>query len=274
MEKVLTLKIEKFSNSGEGIARHEGFVIFVENALPNDVVRVEVIKENKHFAKAKILEIIEPSEGRIKPFCALYNACGACSLQNAAYDFQLKLKKEIVQDAIKILSILVIVLGALCVLVWGLNTVSQNKTLTSKFIHYQIERLLDLDSEVENPHAYLDWDLQYKIRADRLSFIQDGSELVKVEDVNVNVFLPYMLFKKIYITNMSGSNLFVDFERYKDGKINIIEIFNIKSFFDVYFRNSSISIDRYFFRFTDKFHTPEEKFFVSGDNIFLNKCKL
>ena len=101
MEKILTLKIEKFSNSGEGIARHEGFVIFVENALPDDVVKVEIIKENKHFARAKILEIIEPSEGRTKPFCALYNACGACSLQNAAYDFQLKLKKEIVQDAIK-----------------------------------------------------------------------------------------------------------------------------------------------------------------------------
>ncbi len=101
MEKILTLKIEKFSNSGEGIARHEGFVIFVENALPDDVVKVEIIKENKHFARAKILEIIEPSEGRTKPFCALYNACGACSLQNATYDFQLKLKKEIVQDAIK-----------------------------------------------------------------------------------------------------------------------------------------------------------------------------
>ena len=172
---------------------------------------------------------------------------------------------------IKILSILVIVLGTLGVLVWGLNTVSQNKTLTSKFIHYQIERLLDLDSEVENPHAYLDWDLQYKIRADKLSFIQNGNELVTIDDINVNVFLPYMLLKKIYITHMSGSNLFVDFERYENGKINIIEIFNIKSFFDVYFRNSSISIDRYFFRFTDKAHSPEEHFGVTGENIFLNK---
>lgn len=101
MEKVLTLKIEKFSDSGEGIARIDGFVVFVENALPGDIVKVEILKENKTFARAKILEIIEPSKGRVKPFCALYNACGACSLQNASYDFQLELKREIVQDAIK-----------------------------------------------------------------------------------------------------------------------------------------------------------------------------
>ena len=101
MEKIQTLKIEKFSNSGEGIARVDGYVVFVENALPNDVVKVEIIKENKNFAKAKILEIIEPAKGRIKPFCPLYNACGACSLQHADYELQLKLKKEIVQDAMK-----------------------------------------------------------------------------------------------------------------------------------------------------------------------------
>ena len=90
MEKIQTLKIEKFSNSGEGIARVDGYVVFVENASPNDVVKVEIIKENKNFAKAKILEIVEPAKGRIKPFCPLYNACGACSLQHADYELQLK----------------------------------------------------------------------------------------------------------------------------------------------------------------------------------------
>ncbi|MCR4881700.1 MAG: hypothetical protein K6A44_07105 [bacterium] len=172
---------------------------------------------------------------------------------------------------IKILSIMVFILGALGILVWGLNTVSQNKTLTSKFIHFQIERLLDLDSEVENPHAYLDWDMQYKIRADKLSFIQNNSDLVTMEDVNLSVFLPYMLLKKIYITQMNVSNLFVDAQRYDKDKINIIEIFNIKSFFDIYFRNSEISVNRYFIKFIDTYHQPEEKIFITGDNIFLSK---
>ncbi len=101
MDKIQTVKIEKFSNSGEGIAKLDGYVVFVENALPGDVVRIEIIKENKNFAKAKILEIIESAKGRTKPFCPLYNACGACSIQHAAYEFQLELKKQIVQDAIK-----------------------------------------------------------------------------------------------------------------------------------------------------------------------------
>ncbi len=101
MEKIQTLKIEKLSSTGEGIARLKGYVIFVENAVPEDIVEVEIIKENKNFAKAKILKIITPSKFRTKPFCAIYNACGACSLQHIDYGTQLKFKKEIVQDAIK-----------------------------------------------------------------------------------------------------------------------------------------------------------------------------
>ncbi len=101
MEKFVDLKIENFSSSGEGIARKDGYVIFVENALPAEVVRAEILKENKNFAKARVVEILEPSSGRVKPFCALYNACGSCSLQHADYELQLKLKKEIVQDAMK-----------------------------------------------------------------------------------------------------------------------------------------------------------------------------
>jgi len=101
MDKFQTLKIESFSNSGEGIGKLDGFVVFVENALPDELVEVEVIKENKNFAKAKILNILEPSKHRTAPFCALYNACGACSLQYADYNYQLELKKIIVQDAMK-----------------------------------------------------------------------------------------------------------------------------------------------------------------------------
>ena len=101
MDKIQTVKIENFSNQGDGIARVDGFVIFVQNALPGDVVKIEIQKENKHFARAKILEIIEPSTGRTEPFCHLYNPCGACSLQHAKYAFQLELKKQIVQDSLK-----------------------------------------------------------------------------------------------------------------------------------------------------------------------------
>ena len=147
-------------------------------------------------------------------------------------------------------SIVIFALGIVGILVWGVNLLSQNTALTTKIITSQIHRLLDLDSEVENPRAYVDWDLQYKIRADKLTFIHENEDLLSVENLQVNVFLPYFALKKIYITQMVGENLYVDFERTKDNKLNIIEIFNITGFFKVFFSNSSISIDKYFFKFT------------------------
>jgi len=101
MDKIQTLKIETFSSSGEGIAKIDGYIVFVDSALPNEVVEVEIYKQNKSFAKAKILKIITPSQYRVNPFCRLYNACGSCSLQYVDYDYQLKLKKIIVEDAMK-----------------------------------------------------------------------------------------------------------------------------------------------------------------------------
>jgi len=172
------------------------------------------------------------------------------------------------------LSILLFAIGAIAIFVWVLNTLSQNKALTTKIITYQIDRLLDLDSEVINPHAYLDWDLQYKIRADKLTFINNKKDLVAVDDIQLNVFVPYLALRKIYITNMSGKNLYMDFERYENKKINIIEIFNITGFFKIYFHNSTISIDKYFFRFRDNAHKPSENMVITGHNILFSKFTL
>ena len=90
--------IEKLSNLGYGIAKQDGFVIFVEGACPEDKVKIRITKKNKNFANAKIIEIVEPSQHRIKPICPMQKICGACQLQFIDYDYQLKLKKEIVID--------------------------------------------------------------------------------------------------------------------------------------------------------------------------------
>lgn len=97
--EILEVKIEKLSNLGFGIAKVDGYVIFVEGACPNDVVKIRVGKKNKTYANAKVLEIIKPSLYRITPFCPMQKVCGACQLQFIDYKYQLKLKKEIVIDA-------------------------------------------------------------------------------------------------------------------------------------------------------------------------------
>ena len=94
----LIVDIEKLSNLGYGIAKLDGYVIFVEGACPGDKVKIRVGKKNKNFANAKVVEIIEPSKDRVEPICPMQRICGACQLQFIDYQAQLKYKKQIVED--------------------------------------------------------------------------------------------------------------------------------------------------------------------------------
>lgn len=96
-----TVKIEKITNLGFGLAKIDGFVVFVKDACPEDVAKIKITKVNKNFANGKIIELIKPSKHRVKPFCPMQKVCGACQLQFIDYDYQLELKQQIVQDAMK-----------------------------------------------------------------------------------------------------------------------------------------------------------------------------
>jgi len=106
----ITIKIEKLSNLGFGIAKqnknggHGGLVIFVENACPGDELNVKITKLTKNYANAQIVEILDKSPHRVEPFCALQKICGGCQLQFIDYDYQLQLKKEIVSETVKMIS--------------------------------------------------------------------------------------------------------------------------------------------------------------------------
>lgn len=97
----LVVKIEKLSNLGLGIAKLDGYVIFVENTCPEDEVKIRITKKNKNYANAVPIEVIKPSKYRCQPICAMQKVCGACQFGFIDYDYQLKLKKEIVEDVMK-----------------------------------------------------------------------------------------------------------------------------------------------------------------------------
>lgn len=97
----LILNIEKLSNLGFGLARNEGQIVFVKGACPQDKVKAKIIKITKNYAIAEILEILDQSPHRITPFCPMQKICGACQLQFIDYNYQLELKKEIIQDAMR-----------------------------------------------------------------------------------------------------------------------------------------------------------------------------
>ena len=95
------LKIESMAYGGKGIAKLEGKVVFVENVVTGDLVKAEITGKNKKFMTGNAIEIIEPSEYRVKPFCHLANACGGCQFQFIEYDYQLEVKKKMVEDCLK-----------------------------------------------------------------------------------------------------------------------------------------------------------------------------
>ena len=88
--------IEKLSNLGTGITKIDGMVLFVENACPEDELKIKITKVNKSFANATILESIKPSQYRCEPFCPMQKVCGACQLQYIDYNYQLKVKKILI----------------------------------------------------------------------------------------------------------------------------------------------------------------------------------
>jgi 23S rRNA (uracil1939-C5)-methyltransferase len=96
---ILELSIEKMAFGGQGIARPEGFVIFVKGAIPGDRVTAQVFKKKKGFAEARMLELIEPSPDRIQPPCPYAGYCGGCQWQNLQYERQLEYKKEQVAES-------------------------------------------------------------------------------------------------------------------------------------------------------------------------------
>ncbi len=93
------LEIIGLTHKAEGVAKYDGFTVFVPQAIPGDKVLVKVISKKKTYARALIEEIIEKSEDRIKPFCKHYYDCGGCQLQHLSYEKQLQYKKQQVIDA-------------------------------------------------------------------------------------------------------------------------------------------------------------------------------
>lgn len=95
------VRITDFGNDGEGIAKIDGFTVFVPSAVKGDLARILIVKEKKHFGYGKLLEVIEPSEIRTEPKCSVFSKCGGCSMQSVNYDAQLEYKKNKVLEALK-----------------------------------------------------------------------------------------------------------------------------------------------------------------------------
>lgn len=85
---------------GEGIAKIDGYPIFIEGAILGEKVKALIVKVKKSYAYGKLLEVIEASEERVEPECKVYKRCGGCTVQHMSYKKQLDYKFERVKDCI------------------------------------------------------------------------------------------------------------------------------------------------------------------------------
>jgi len=94
----LELRPTAMAAGGDAIARDaSGRVVFVDGALPDELVRAELVQQRKDFARAVVTEIVEPSPDRQSPS----HDCGACTWQHIAVETQRRLKRAIVVDALR-----------------------------------------------------------------------------------------------------------------------------------------------------------------------------
>ncbi len=98
--EIYTVEIVDNGYSGEGIAKIEGFTIFVPNAIKGEKVKIIIVKVLTSHAFGKIVEIIETSKYRKESDCTTYKRCGGCSLRHIEYKETLKMKQNAVQSLV------------------------------------------------------------------------------------------------------------------------------------------------------------------------------
>jgi 23S rRNA (uracil1939-C5)-methyltransferase len=100
-DQEIELTIDSLAYGGNGVARLNGFVVFVRRGLPGDRVRARVTKVQRRHAEALATEVLEPGPQRVEAPCAHYPACGGCRFQDLAYEAQIAAKQEQVLDALR-----------------------------------------------------------------------------------------------------------------------------------------------------------------------------
>ena len=86
--------IEGTEFPGKGVAFHEGEKVALKSALPGQKVRARVTKKNSNGVEAKLLEVLEDVDYKVKPACDIFGICGGCSQGDLSLDTQLKFKEE------------------------------------------------------------------------------------------------------------------------------------------------------------------------------------
>lgn len=96
--QILKVNITDVASSGDGIAKPEGYPLFIKGGVTGDFAEVTITKTNKSYGFAKINKIITPSQQRTNPLCPVFDRCGGCDFMHIDYSYQKEVKSNIVKN--------------------------------------------------------------------------------------------------------------------------------------------------------------------------------
>jgi len=97
----LQLDVESLDLEANGVARHEGKVVFVRGALPAERVAAEIVRRKPKFDVAQTVEVLRPSSARVQPRCPHFGVCGGCSMQHVDTGAQMAIKQRALEDQLR-----------------------------------------------------------------------------------------------------------------------------------------------------------------------------
>ena len=97
----IELEITALTNMGQGLGRVDGWVVMVPYALPGELVRARIYRNDKNFSEGDLAGVLRPSPHRVEPRCPIFGQCGGCQYQHLGYAEQLEWKRRQVEELLQ-----------------------------------------------------------------------------------------------------------------------------------------------------------------------------
>ena len=235
------IKIINQNNEGEGIAKINNKVVFIPYALKNDIIDLEIIKNNKNFDIGKIVNINKSSNERREVICPYYYNCGGCNIMHQLYNYQLEFKKNKIINNLK---------------------------------HIADIDINNIDIEYDNEYYYRNH-ITLSVSGDKIGFLKTNSnDIVNIDKcmISNDIINDKINEIRIFLNKYKDNNIDkISIKSYKEILINIeSNNFNLKDEFIKYVKCDSLYLNNKLIYGKDKIDVDfgKHKFKISNRSFF------